>query len=111
MTPTIHTSQRRRARDVAIVAGVALVIAAGGYGATTTFGPDAYEPQPTPATDDAVTATDQVLRELRDSIAGQYGSQPASGQYATPSDQAMRDLRETVVKLYGPQPSRDREAR
>jgi hypothetical protein len=103
----VPTHQRRRVRNLTIAAGVAALIAVGGYAATTTFGPDAYEPQPGPANGDTATATDQVLRELRESLAGQYGSSAASatGDSATPSDEAMRQLRETIINLYGPAPS------
>ena len=104
-TPSILAPQRRRIRTVAAVAGVAVLIAAGGYAATTTFGPGAYQPRPAPASDDTAAATDQVLRELRKSVAGQYGSQPAAPT-SVPRDHAMRDYRTTVIKLYGPQPTR-----
>ncbi len=58
------------------------------------------------------------MRELRESIARQYGPQlaperlarqPLVGrpQAASPDrEQAMRDYRQTVIKLYGPRPSR-----
>jgi hypothetical protein len=102
-TLSVPAPQRRRIRTAIAVAGVAVLIAAGGYAATTTFGPDAYAPQPAPATEAPATAPDQVLRELRESIAGQYGPQPAA---APKREQAIRDYRHTVIKLYGPQPSR-----
>jgi hypothetical protein len=105
ITPSVPAPHRRRIPTATATVGVAVLIAAGGYAATTTFGPDASQPQPAPATDDMGTATDQVLRELRESIARQYGSQPAAPTGA-PSDQAMRDFRRTVIKLYGPQPRR-----
>lgn len=105
ITHSIPAPHRHRIRTATAVAGVAVLIAAGGYAATTTFGPDAYPPQPAPATDDTATATDQVLRELRESIARQYGSQPAAPT-SLPSEHAMRDYRKTVIKLYGPRPPR-----
>jgi hypothetical protein len=104
-TPTIPAPHRRRIRTATATAGVAVLIAAGGYAATTTFGPDAYPPQLAPATHDTATATDRALRELRESIARQYGSQPA-GPTSVPLEQATRDYRNTVTKLYGPQPTR-----
>jgi hypothetical protein len=104
-TLSVPAPQRRRIRTAIAVAGVAVLIAAGGYAATTTFGPDAYAPQPAPATEAPATAPDQVLRELRESIAGQYGSQPAAPT-GVPSDHAIRDYRDTMIKLYGPQPPR-----
>jgi hypothetical protein len=103
ITASVPAPHRRRIRTTTALAGVTVLIAAGGYAATTTFGPDAYEPQPAPATNDTPTATDQVLRELRESVAGQYGPQPAP---APDREQAMRDYRHTVIKLYGPQPPR-----
>ena len=102
-TPSIPAPHHRRIRTA--TAGVAVLIAAGGYAATTTFGPDAHPPQPTPATHNTATATDQALRELHESIARQYGPQPAAPTSA-PLEQATRDYRNTVIKLYGPQPTR-----
>lgn len=103
VTRSIPAAQRRRIHTAAAVAGVAVLVAAGGHAATTSFGPDAYQPGAAPATDNTSKATtDQVLRE---SIARRYGSQPAAPPTVS-SDQAMRDYRSTVVKLYGPQPSR-----
>lgn len=103
ITASVPAPHRRRIRTATALAGVALLIAAGGYAATTTFGPDAHAPQPAPAPDDPATATDQVLRELRESVAGQYGPQPAP---APDRKQARRDYQHTVIKLYGPQPPR-----
>ena len=81
-----------------------MLIAAGGYAATTSVRPRRHPPQPAPATHDTATATDQALRELHKSIARQYGPQPAAPTSA-PREQATRDYRNTVIKLYGPQPT------
>jgi hypothetical protein len=104
-TPTIPASHRRCIRTATATAGVAVLIAAGGYAATTSFGPDADALQLAPAAHDTATATDQALRELRESIARQYGPQPAAPT-SVPLKQATRDYRNTVIKLYGPQPTR-----
>lgn len=42
ITARIPVPQRRRARTATALAGVAFLIAAGGYAATITLGPDAY---------------------------------------------------------------------
>jgi hypothetical protein len=78
-----HRPARRRrghtapaARAAAAITGVAALIAAGGYLATTTIGPDSI---PTAApTGPAVNPSAQTLSELRESVAGQYGSQSAT---------------------------------
>ena len=63
-------NRHRRTRTAAAISGVAVLIAAGSY-LTTTNGPDATPP--TPAAGTGVNPSAQVLRELRESIAGQYG--------------------------------------
>jgi hypothetical protein len=102
ITPSIPPHPRRRIRTATAVAATAVLIATGGYAATTTIAPDAHQSQNAPTTHDTGTATDQVMRELRESIARQYGSQPAAPT-SVPSDHAMREYRTTVTKLYGPQ--------
>jgi hypothetical protein len=102
ITPRVPAPHHRRIRTATAIAGITVLIAAGGYVATTTIGPDAHQPQPAPRTD-VTPPADQALRELRDSIARQYRSQPAP---APDNDQAMRDYRDTVIKLYGPRPPR-----
>ena len=88
----------RRIRTAAAVTGVAALIAAGGYLATT-IGPDAATP--TPAADTDVTPSAQTLRELRQSIAGQYGNQFAATP-VNPSAQTLRALRQSIPGQYGP---------
>jgi hypothetical protein len=107
--PAFAVSHPRTSWVAAIVA-VALVIAAGGYGATTTFGPDA---QPAAATSQSVVSREQALRELDQSLAGQYGSaqsqsapavtQPSGPGAANvaPSKRAMKDLGTSVAGQYG----------
>jgi hypothetical protein len=102
ITPSIPALPRRRIRTATALAATAVLIATGGYAATTTIAPDAHQSQNAPTTHDTGTATDQVMRELRESIARQYGSQPAAPT-SVPSDHAMREYRTTVTKLYGPQ--------
>lgn len=43
-------ARRRRVRNTTVGGVIALLIAAGGYGAMKTFGPDAHAPEPAPAT-------------------------------------------------------------
>ena len=94
------TARHRRIRIAAAIASIAVLIATGGYIATTTIGPDA-----TPRT--TVTGTDvnpsaQTLGELRQSIAGQYGSRSAPNATVNPSAQVRRALRQSVAGQYGP---------
>jgi hypothetical protein len=100
VTRRISAPQRPRIRTAAAVAGVSVLIGACSRDATTRFVPDAYHLRSAPAADDTAAAPDQVRRELRESVAHQYGSQSA----VPPRDQAIRDYRSTVIKLYGPQP-------
>jgi hypothetical protein len=74
ITPNVPAARHKRVRTAAVAAGVAILIAAGGIGATKILYPDAADTQPAPATSSDVTPSDQVLRELHESIAGQYGS-------------------------------------
>ena len=91
-------ARQRRIRSAVAVAAVA--VAAGGYIATTTVGPDATPRPAGKATD--VNPSTQVLRELRDGIAGQYGSRSAPNATVNPSAQVQRELRDSVAGQYGP---------
>ena len=65
-------ARHRHLRVAVATAGVAALIAAGGYVATTTIGPDSV---PTAAPSVAqVNPSAQALRELHRSVAGQYGA-------------------------------------
>ena len=93
-------ARHRHIRAAAAIAGVAALIAAGGYLATTTIGPDATPPAP------ATTATEgfpsaETLRELRQSIAGQYGSRSAVSAAVNPSAGTLRELRQSIAGQYG----------
>jgi hypothetical protein len=96
----------RRARNTAvIIASVAALIATGGYVATTTIGPDAIPP--TSATSADVNPSAQALRELHDSVAGQYGSRSAADATVNPSARVTRELRQSVAGQYGSHPTSD----
>jgi hypothetical protein len=96
--------RHRRRRNAAIVAGVAALIAAGGYGAVEFFRPDAQPPQSVPAQRSPATVTRvQALRELDQSIAGRYGNRPAADAAVNPSDKALRELDQSIAGQYGPQ--------
>ena len=107
-TPTItsHAAPRRAHRRVlrtaAAVAGVAALIAAGGYAATTTFGPDAHEPRSAPAaTGEFAIPGDQVQREMRIGVAGQCDL-PAHAADLRPGRRVQLELDQAVADLYGP---------
>ena len=99
--PAPGPARHRRIRTAAAIAAVAALIATGGYLATTTIGPDATPPTPAAGTD--VNPSAQTLRELHQSIAGQYGSQPATGTAVNPNAQMLRELRESIAGQYGSQ--------
>jgi hypothetical protein len=90
-------SGHRRTRTTVAIS-VAALIAAGGYLATTTNGPDAAPPAQAGT---GVNPNPQVLRELHESIAGQYGSRSTVGG-VNPSAQTRRELRESIAGQYGP---------
>ena len=95
------SAPHRRLRTVAGIAAVAALLAAAGYLATTTIGPDAASPPR--ATNTEVHTSAQKLRELRQSIAGQYGSRPAADPVVNPSAQMLRDMHQSVAGQYGSQ--------
>jgi hypothetical protein len=103
ITPSPAPVRHHHLRTAAIAAGVTAVIAAGGYVATTTFGPDSVPVTPVTPTSPTVNPSDQVLRALRESIAGQYGSQatPARGATVNPSADVRRALSESIAGQYG----------
>ena len=90
-----------RLRTAAGIAAVAALLAAGGYLATKTIGPDPASPSR--ATNTEVHTSAQKLRELSRSIAGQYGSRPAADPVVNPSAQTLRELRLSIAGQYGSQ--------
>ena len=118
---------RRRIRAAAAIAAVAALIATGGYVAITRVGPDAATPTAATTTDNpsaqtlrdmvqsvagqygsrfgavaVVNAGAQTLRELHESIAGQYGSQSEPESTVNPNAQVGRELRHSIAGQYGP---------
>jgi hypothetical protein len=105
-------ARHRRARDTVVVAGVALLIAAGGYAAATAFAPTERSPESRPTSPGYVTPSDTVRRDLRQSVSGQYGARPSPpthamrqhaqpvDQYVTPSENVMRHLHESIAGRY-----------
>jgi hypothetical protein len=101
LTPTPPAPVRQHhLRNAAIAAGVTAVIAAGGYVASTTFGPDSIPSPSAPATTAPITQ-EQALREMRTAIAGQYGARSTSDATVNPGAQVRRELRESVAGQYG----------
>ena len=100
--PSVRGSARHgRTRTAAAIAVIAALIAGGGYLATKTISPGAATPPL--ATDTEVHTSAQKLRELRQSIAGQYGSRPAASVVVNPSAQTMRDMHQSIAGQYGSQ--------
>ena len=93
-------ARHRRIRTAAAIAAVASLLATGGYVATTTLGPD--DAPSTPVTGTDVNASAQALRELHQSVAGQYGSRPAAGTVVNPSARTRRELDQSLAGQYGP---------
>jgi hypothetical protein len=98
-SPRIATGpvRHRRIRSVAAIAAFVPLIVSGGYLATTSIGPDPASPTPTTAS--YVHTNARMLRELRESIAGQYGG---GGATVNPSRDTRRELRRSVAGQYGP---------
>jgi hypothetical protein len=90
----------RHVRAVAAIAGVAALIAGGGYLATTTIGPDATPPAPAAAVTE-VNPSAQTLRDMRESISAQYGDRSAAGAVVNPSARTRRELRSSIAGQYG----------
>ena len=89
----------RRRNLRAATATAAALIATSAYVATMTIGPD---PAPRALeTSRDVAPSAQVMRELRDSVTGQYGSQHASDAPMNPSARVTRELRDSVAGQYG----------
>ena len=102
----IAVDRRQVFRYGAAVVSVAALIAAGGYGATQTFGPDASEPAPAVTAPSTVVApSHRTLMELRESLAAQYGgSRPANGDAigsVEPSAEQLREIRDGLALQYG----------
>jgi hypothetical protein len=98
--PSVRGSARHgRIRTAAAIAAIAALIAGGGYVATKLISPDAATPPA--ATDTEVHTSAQKLRELRQSIAGQYGTQVAAGAVVNPSAQTLSELRTSITGQYG----------
>jgi hypothetical protein len=91
-----------RHRRIRTAAAIAALIATGGYLATTTIGPDAAPPAPATGTGTDVNPSAQTLRELYQSITGQYGSRSAPDATVNPNAQVRRELRESIAGQYGP---------
>jgi hypothetical protein len=106
-TPHVPAARHQHVRTTAVAAGIAVLIAAGGIGATKLLYTDASESQPAPASSANITPSDLVLRELHESAANLYGTRskpqpaPATNATVTPSDQALRELHESIAGQYG----------
>ena len=90
--------RRRLARYGAAAACAAALIASGGYGATQTFGPDAYEPSTRFTT---APPTERVVEELRASLAGQYGTAQRAVPAGEPSARQLRQIADGLALQYG----------
>jgi hypothetical protein len=96
-----RSTHRRRIRAAAAIAGVAALLTTGGYVAIITIGSDAA----TPAT--PVNPSAGTMRDMVESIVGQYGSRSAPRAEASPSAQSLRELRQAIVGQYGSQSERE----
>jgi hypothetical protein len=89
-------ARHRRIRTAAAAA----LIATGGYLATTTIGPDAAPP--TRVAGALVNPSAQTLRELHQSIAGQYGSRSGPEATVNPNAQVRRELHASIAGQFAP---------
>lgn len=101
VTPSVPSQEAlaapRRPTRRAAVAGIAVtvLIAAGGYGAAKSLGPEGAN---------TISPSPQAMRELHDAVVHQYAPQavgPTSRSIA-PRGDVTRELRETTIALYGP---------
>jgi hypothetical protein len=99
--PTCSTAgpaRRRNLRNAAAIASAAALIAAGASTAGAANGPDtAARASAAPA---AVSLA-QRLREYRETIIALYGHHPASARPVNPGTKATRELRSSVAGQYG----------
>jgi hypothetical protein len=96
-------ARHRRIHTAAAIAGVAALIATGGYLAMTTIGPDTAPPSPRTGT--VVNPTSQAQREMHRSITGQYASRPAAGTLVNPNVQAQREMHRSITGQYASRPA------
>jgi hypothetical protein len=101
--PAPSPIRQRRIRTAAAITAIAALIAAVSY--LTTTGPDTAPRTPAAGTD--VNPSAQTLRDLHQSIAGQYGSQSAAGTIVNPSAQTMRELHASIAGQYAGRPAAD----
>jgi hypothetical protein len=92
-----RTVRRRTLRAAAATA--AALIATSAYVAAATIDPNPAPPAV--ETSPEVAPSARVMRELRESVAGQYGKRPAADAPARPSARVMRELRDSVTSQYG----------
>jgi hypothetical protein len=92
-------ARHRRSRSVAAIAALVPLIVSGGYLATASIGPDPASPTPTTAS--YVHTNAGMLRELRESIAGQYGGESAAGATVNLSRDTLRALHRSFAGQYG----------
>ncbi|MEO8690721.1 MAG: hypothetical protein ABI611_21195 [Solirubrobacteraceae bacterium] len=92
-----HSHRRLHSARIAIAA---ITITAGGYGAVQGLGLDAdpRQSETRPATAGVIPQA-QAMQEMRDAIAGQYGTHPPMN--ANSRAQALGEMRDTVANLYG----------
>jgi hypothetical protein len=93
-------ARHRRIRTAAGIIGVTALVAGGGFLATATNGRDAVSP--TSAAGSEVNPSAQTLRELHQSVAGQYGNRSAQDAAVNPSVQVRRALHDSIAGQYGP---------
>ena len=100
----LHGVHDHRLR-LAAAAGAAVVIAAGGYSAVQKFAFDtAAAPQPgsvlgRAAVDSQAPSDSEILSEIRDGLARQYGT--ADSDIRTPTSAEASEMRERFARLYG----------
>ena len=98
--PARLARRHRRIRTAAAIAAVAALIATGGYLATTTIGPDATPP--TPATGTDVNPSAQTLRDCARASPASTAANAAADATVNPNAQVRRELRESIAGQYGP---------
>ena len=91
----------RRIRTAAASAGVAVLIATGGYLAITTIGPDAARPTPRPPAPTCAPVPRRCASCARASPAS-TAADPRPDVTVNPNTQVRLDMRKSIAGQYGP---------
>jgi hypothetical protein len=100
-------TRRRRIPAAATIAGIAVLIAAGGYAATNITGPNAHPSRLAPVPSVAVPLGNDAVRYPRENAANVFENPPARlRMMVAPSAEVRAQMDQIVRGLYGPAANR-----